>query len=441
MLVHSHYKRTKRSLSIKQYIIKTKTMRKFLFLTLLVTLTVTTLTAQQFDLSAELRPRFENRHGYKTLMNDGVDGANFVSQRTRLNFNFKQDKVKLGISLQNVRVWGDISTLGANDKSTMLHEAWAEALISDVFSLKLGRQEIVYDDSRIFGNVGWAQQARSHDAMLAKFKFSEKSKLDLGFALNSNGEALTDVLYAVNQYKTFQYAWYHTSLSDGLGLSLLALNNGIEYLDGTTQEVDYTQTLGGRLTYGKGKFGADFSAYLQGGSLKGNDVSANYVGGNLKYKVSPEFNFGGGIEILSGKDSNDASSDVKSFVPLYGTNHKFNGWMDYFYVGNHGGSVGLVDLSFTLAYAKDKFSAKVVPHFFSSAADIYDGSTKMENKLGTEIDINLGYKVANNIMFNVGYSKMFATDSMEILKGGDKDENNSWAWIMFTFKPKLFSSK
>ena len=115
--------------------------------------------------------------------------------------------------------------------------------------------------------------------------------------------------------------------------------------------------------------------------------------------------------------------------------------MDYFYVGNHIGSVGLVDINAAFSYKKDKFSATLVPHFFSSSADIYSGTTKEDNKLGTEIDLNLGYKVADNIMLNVGYSKMFATDSMEIIKGGDKDENNSWAWVMFTFKPKLFSSK
>jgi len=34
---------------------------------------------------------------------------------------------------------------------------------------------------------------------------------------------------------------------------------------------------------------------------------------------------------------------------------------------------------------------------------------------------------------------MFATETMEVLKGGDKDENNSWTWVMITFKPKLFS--
>ena len=133
---------------------------------------------------------------------------------------------------------------------------------------------------------------------------------------------------------------------------------------------------------------------------------------------------------------------MKSFNPLYGTNHKFNGWMDYFYVGNHGGSVGLVDVNAFIAYNKDKFSAKIIPHFFSSAADIYDiSNAKMDNKLGTEIDFTIGYKVASNIAFSAGYSKMYGTSSMERLKSGDKDENSSWSWIMFTFNPKLFSSK
>ncbi len=113
--------------------------------------------------------------------------------------------------------------------------------------------------------------------------------------------------------------------------------------------------------------------------------------------------------------------------------------MDYFYVGNHGGSVGLTDINATIAYKKNKFSAKLIPHFFSAAADVYDGTNKMDSGLGTEIDLTIGYKLSDNIVLSAGYSKMFATDSMEVLKGGDKDENNSWGWAMFTFKPKLFS--
>ncbi len=421
-------------------------MKKVIFATLLVTLMTANITAQQFDLSAEVRPRYENRHGYKTLFTKNTDGANFVSQRTRLNFDYKKDKIRFGVVLQNVRVWGDVSTLASNDKATALHQAWAEAVLSDKVTLKLGRQEIVYDDHRIFGNVGWAQQARSHDAFLFKYTPNENNRLDIGFALNADGQGITDALYSnASGYKTFQYIWYHGKFNK-LGISFLALNTGIEYLENAglaneKQTIDYMLTLGPRVTYKSGKFNANGAVYFQSGKTVNSDVGAAYFAGNLGYKVSTNLTIGAGLEFLSGKDMNDASTDVKSFAPLFGTNHKFNGWMDYFYVGNHGGSVGLRDINATFTYKKDKFSAKLIPHFFSSAADVFNGGgTKMDNNLGTEVDFTLGYKLAKEITLNAGYSKMFATETMEALKGGDKDANNSWGWIMLTFKPKLFST-
>ncbi len=419
-------------------------MKKLIYVTVLVTLVVTNLTAQQFDMSAEVRPRYENKHGYKTLLPTDADGSNFVSQRTRLNFNFKHEKIRLGVSLQNVRVWGDVGTLSSDDNATALHEAWAEALLSDKISLKLGRQEIVYDDHRIFGSVGWAQQARSHDAFIFKYTPNANNKLDVGLALNADGQGGIDALYSnAAGYKAFQYAWYHGEF-DKFGLSFLLLNTGIEYLENVGlsnegQTIDYMQTIGPRVTYKSGKFSANAATYFQAGKKLDATVGTSYFTGNIGYKVSDNISIGAGMEYLSGKDMNDTDTDVKSFAPLFGTNHKFNGWMDYFYVGNHGGSVGLTDINATIAYKKNKFSAKLIPHFFSAAADVYDGTNKMDSGLGTEIDLTIGYKLSDNIVLSAGYSKMFATDSMEVLKGGDKDENNSWGWAMFTFKPKLFS--
>jgi hypothetical protein len=91
--------------------------------------------------------RFENKHGQKTLVTPGADRTNFISHQ----------KIKLGASAQNVRVWGDIGTLSSDDRAIALHTAWAEAILSDKVSIVFGRQEIVYDDHRIFGNVGWMQ--------------------------------------------------------------------------------------------------------------------------------------------------------------------------------------------------------------------------------------------------------------------------------------------
>ncbi len=414
-------------------------MKKVIFTAVLIAFITVDLTAQTFDLSAEVRPRYENKHGYKSLIGTDVDGSNFISQRTRLNFGFKNEKLKLGVTVQNVRVWGDVSTLSNDDNAIAFHEAWAEAILSNKVSLKFGRQEIVYDDHRIFGSVGWVQQARSHDAFIFKYTPNAKNRLDIGLALNADSQSGADNLYSnVAGYKSFQYAWYHGDF-DKFGLSFLILNIGIEYLNGANQEIDYTQTVGPRVTYKSGKFNANIATYFQTGKTRNTDVSTSYFAGNVGYKINDNFNIGVGMEHLSGKDQNDISGDIKSFSPLFGTNHKFNGWMDYFYVGNHGNSVGLNDISATIAYKKDKFSAKIIPHFFSAAADVYDGSTKMDASLGTEIDLTIGYKISKSISLNAGFSKMFATDTMEILKGGDKNENNSWSWIQFTFKPKLFS--
>ena len=106
--------------------------------------------AQQFDLSAELRPRYENRQGYGTLLNTDEEGADFVSQRTRLNFGFVNENMTFKVVFQNIRVWGVVGTLSSDDKATALQEAWATYKLNSKVSFKFGRQEIVYDDHRIF---------------------------------------------------------------------------------------------------------------------------------------------------------------------------------------------------------------------------------------------------------------------------------------------------
>lgn len=398
--------------------------------------------AQQFDLSAELRPRYENRHGFGSLIKSNEDGSNFVVQRTRLNFDFKNQKLKSKIVLQNVRVWGDVGTLSSDDKATALHEAWAEAVINEKMSFKLGRQEIAYDDHRIFGNVGWAQQARSHDALLFKYTPNSKNKLDVGLALNADTQSNVDNLYSNTAgYKSLQYAWYHRDF-DKIGLSLLLLNTGVEYLDANEkQSIDYMQTFGPRLTYKSDKFETNAAVYFQTGKSKNTNVKASYFAGNISYKFTKEWLLGLGVEQLSGTDANSSNSEINSFAPLFGTNHKFNGLMDYFYVGNHANNVGLNDVFMTIAYSKNNFSAKLTPHLFSAEAEVVDGNSKMDAQLGTEIDFVLGYKVDQDITLNAGYSKMLATETMEVLKGGDKDKDNSWAWVMITFKPSLFSHK
>ncbi|MFA5417346.1 MAG: alginate export family protein [Bacteroidales bacterium] len=428
-----------------------KKINSCLFLLALAIFAGGELFSQTVILSGEIRPRFEYRHGYKTLSPNGADAANFVSQRTRLNGYFANESFMVGLVIQDVRVWGDVPQLNTSDvNGTAIHEAWGEAIINQKLSIKVGRQEIVYDDSRIFGNVGWAQQARSHDAAIIKYKPTEKHIINVGFAYNANGETLFKTDYTVNSYKTFQYAWYHGKFG-AVGLSFLVLNNGMAYSkDSVTQKITYSQTFGPRFTYEKNDFKFDASAYYQGGrNAKNNDLSALYFSANAGYKVSDRFVIALGGEYLSGTSSEETAMQGekdKSFTPLYGTNHKFNGWMDYFYVGSYNGSNGLIDLYLPLQYTIEKVSFKLVPHYLLAAATVATQTSsgiwkEYGNGLGTEIDFSVDYDATHELNISAGYSQMLGTETLQVIKGGNYENTNNWGWIMLTFKPTFFSKK
>ena len=309
-------------------------------ISLLLLLFISTISfSQSFETSLQLRPRLEYRNGYKTLLFEGQDAATFISQRSRLSLGYKNEKLLVKLAAQNIHVWGDVPTMRLEDNNGIaLFEAYGQYAFSENFFVRLGRQVLSYDNQRILGEVNWAQQGQSHDAALLSWQPAQNSRLDLGFAYNAPGETLAEIPYAVNSYQNLQFAWYHLDLGKS-GLSLLAMNTGYE--DPVGREVDYIQTFGGFLKTGAGKLAADVSIYGQTGTRIDRDLTAFYAGGNLNYAISGSWKTGVGAEYLSGTDMDENSGDLKSFTPLFGTNHGFNGFMDYFYVGNHQNTVGL----------------------------------------------------------------------------------------------------
>lgn len=407
---------------------------------------VPSLVMAQLTFTGEIRPRTEYRHGLKSLFNSSDEAAFFTSQRTRLNLGYTQEKFRVGLSVQDVRVWGDVAQLNVSDKNKlMLHEAWGEIIFNENFSLKVGRQELVYDDSRILGNVGWAQQARSHDLALLKFKTDEKGKFHVGFAVNNNNETPVRNSY-IGSYKHMEFAWYNRK-SDQFDFSLLFMNVGQEITvvdgDDISFEGESVQTFGTHMNYRPGKISFTGSLYAQTGKQPfGNDVKSYMFNLGMKFPVADNWKGNVGIEMLSGTDYDATSKtrldeDYKSFTPLFGTNHKFNGHMDYFYVGNHVGNVGLTDIYGGLNHSKGQWSFATAIHVFSTAADLYLGAEKQDKYLGTELDLSVGYKYSKSVLIKAGYSHMFASDSMEALKGGDKDETQNWGWVMLVFKPNF----
>lgn len=400
--------------------------------------------AQEFDANLQLRPRFEYRNGYKNLMPNGENATSFVSQRSRINFNFSQERLKTKLTIQNVRIWGDVATTTAADKNAIsVFEAWAQYDLSSEWSTRIGRQVIAYDNQRIFGEIDWSQQGQSHDAALISFH-PKNHQLDLGVALNANAENLLEpkTPYTTN-YKTMQYAWYHTQLNK-IGMSLLFLNTGYQFQKTPTDlAVDYKQTFGTYLTFKEKKWDTNLGIYGQSGKTATKKVNALYAGAYVGYAFTEQFKAGLGHEFLSGKDQDDSSLDNKSFTPIFGTNHGFNGFMDYFYVGNHQNNVGLNDTYLKLNYTSNKWQFALIPHYFNVPSVVLDtDGSKMNAYLGTEIDFTTTYTVQKDIVASAGYSQMFGSSTLERVKNlTNAAQTNNWVWVMVSFSPRIFTLK
>ncbi len=367
----------------------------------------------QFTIDGELRPRTEMRTGTKNALSiTDQEAVISTSQRTRLNMNYKTDVYSMKVSMQDVRTWGSASTMSKGAANSFdLHEAWAEVTLMDNLALKGGRQEVNLDDQRIMGAVGWAQQARSHDMGL--LKYNGNFTAHLGFAHNSNNEV-------AGSYETMNYLWLHKDF-DNFKASALRLRK------------DDLVTLGGRVSAKVNGVSINLNYYTQ--EKDDAELGATLIGLDGGYKVSDQINLGFGYEIQSGTDAENTA-----FSPLFGTNHKFNGHMDYFYVGNHGGSVGLDDKFFSLGYKMDKMTFKMTYHIFNAVSEMTneDGDV-LDGDLGTEIDMALIYPFAKGVTFKLIHAIYSPTESMQSLRGGDLDGTNSYSYFEVNIKPKFLN--
>ena len=412
----------------------------------------------QFSISAQLRARSEFRDGQGAPLPANTKPAFFTSQRSRLSTQFNTNRLKLGITVQDVRVWGqDVSTINRvttqNNNGLMLHEAWADVALTDssasrkMLSLKLGRQELVYDDQRLLGNLDWLQQGRRHDAVVLKYT-TPAWMIHLGSAYNQNKEKASGTSYNATppdlytattnggiMYKSLEYLYAARKLKKG-SLSFLFLTDQFNAYDSVILNnvagINYTDKTWARATTGLfflntfGNLDLTASAYYQfGKNGKGSKTNGQVL------NIGGFYNWG--------KLSAGAGTDYTSpeFDPLYGTPHKFWGLMDYFYAASPFGRHGLIDY-----YVK----AKVRPeartlltldlHHFTSATTI-PGYSKV---YGKEIDFVISYAITKYIGLEGGYGHFFATDALasttvKNVQNARSDAN--WAYVMLNIKPEF----
>jgi len=428
-------------------------MKKTVFLssiTILLFLLCVEVSAQStFSADLEIRPRFELRNGFKSPIQNDQDFAGFTEQRSRLYLNYSSGNLSTNLTLQDVRIWGNHNQIYKEDPAlTNLYEAWALYRFSPEWGIKLGRQALDYDNARFFGNLDWAQQGRSHDAILFQFRPEGGSfSLDLGGTFNQSDifepSHLTSTTYTLaGNNKSMQFLWMQKKW-DNAQLSALFHNDGRQAGAGTDTQWRQTAGLTGTLSLNDFTFSAE--AYYQfGKDIMEVDVDAHLLSLSAMFKPSST-SYTVGIDYLSGTGLNDTKN--KSFDPLYGTNHKFYGHMDYFYVGsNHrqpgqGYNTGLINTyQMVTTPLSDKVNLTLHLHQFLSPVDIFDANgDKMSAYLGTEADLILSWAPQRDVTFLFGYSQIFVTETMNRIKNSlDAKDLQQWAWVMVRIRPNLF---
>lgn len=431
----------------------------------------------QFTVSAGFRTRSEYRDGQGTPSASDAPPAFFTSQRTRLNFGYTAHRFKMYTSLQDVRVWGqdassvNRTTADAHD-GLMLHEAWGEISLLDTGSvikhltLKIGRQELVYDDVRLLGNLDWLQQARRHDAAVLKLEHRGWTA-HAGAAFNQNGERKSGTVYngvptgypastngMGSMYKSMQFLYLARKLPFGNASFLFFKDDFSRFSFASTDTMKtaptYTNSVWNRFTTGGNLFGTalkkltfGFSAFYQGGRYRdGTELSEYLFSASLLYAATPKLSVGPGIDVTSGNNGANPANRHQRFDPLYGTPHKFWGYMDYFYVADGFGPSGLVNY-----YLKTKYKATGkllltgdVHRFVLPEAIAAEGGGMLDKALGTEVDLVAIYGLTKGMSVEGGLSAMFSASTMTSPKVKNipaADEVSTWAYLMVSIKPEI----
>lgn len=397
---------------------------------------------ESFSMSAQLRSRGEYRNGALFPRTEGESPATFINDRVRLSMDYKRPNLELKLSGQHVGVWGQDPQIDKNGRF-MLNEAWGKISYND-FYIQIGRQALSYDDDRLLGSLDWNTSGRFHDALKTGYS-KDLNSVDLILAFNQNDEKIKGGTYYApggQPYKSMQTVWYHYGNNTvPFNISLLAMNLGWQLGDEDNSSNGFMQTLGTYMAYKKERWNINGSFYYQTGKSN-QDVSVSAYMGSLSasVKLNPMWSVGAGSDYLSGNSHN--SNKVKAFNPLYGTHHKFYGTMDYFYASAfiNNQNPGLWDNHLNVSMkASNKVDASLTYHYFRTAKDVYFENEKYNKSLGSEFDFQINWSVMPDVKLMAGYSVMFGSRTMDIVKGGDHKSWQDWGWISINITPRLFS--
>jgi len=390
------------------------------------------------------------------------DQSRFLMGRTRIKADYERPGLQIHAIIQNKAIWG-----ASGNQSLNLYEGWAKVTAKNGLFAQLGRVALAYDDERIIGPNDFAVASKTHDIARAGYE-GHGHKAHLILAYNQNGSNVYNGTYYVNgaqPYKTMQTVWYHYDAEKlPLGVSLLFMNMGLQAGTNDMKAWDYAtngphtvyqQMFGGYVNYHPNGLTLEGSYYRQAGKFVTSKMGAVKIKAwmaNVKATVSAtdKFGFTAGYDYLSGDDfvpdlyggklGTPRHEVFGGFAPLYGSNKKFYGIMDYFYESAyvHGFTPGLQN-AFIGPYYKPnaKFSCRAMYHYMAVATQVSD----LDKTLGHCVDFQASYKFSKDISLSAGYTQMMGTETMERLKQDDSSQQARWGWFSIVISPSLFTAK
>jgi hypothetical protein len=200
----------------------------------------------------------------------------------------------------------------------------------------------------------------------------------------------------------------------------------------------YTTGLYSNGTFGGFDYEVDgayqFGQHIQNGeSPHRNPIAASLIGVRAGYTFTDlaGFRFGVGYDRLSGNDPKDPDT-YGAFNTLYGTNHKFYGFMDYATnIPLHTKGMGLQDMMVNLSVAPSA-SVKLTAdgHLLALAsdpADLTPAPAVPEKTIGQELDLSATYTVSKNLSLSACYC-VFDGDRNRLVATGQR-KTTQWGFV------------
>lgn len=340
-------------------------------------------------------------------------------------------------------------------KNVDMHQAYfqVDRILTDGLGMKVGRFELNLGNERVFGAVGWSNVGRVWEGGLGWYDH-EKFRVT-GFGLKATEKdnpyyhADFDLggLYVTCKRTNVDLFWFYEYDADETGyyrnMNRLDRSNAGAYFKREYEELKLDFEFNGVYQWGQQPRGL-YNELDEEPNKDKIDIGAYMFAFEAGYKFDVPFEgrVAFGVDYTSGDD--DAADDKwNAYNNLYPTEHKFNGYMDYFTTGAKSGTPyensGLVDFMVRLAAEPHTaWTTKLDAHFFSTNKDYTytiaeSGKEVFSNKIGIELDATIATTIIPGLNLQTGASFFFADDDFTMAHSGMTDADpGMWFYAMTT---------